>query len=748
MAVGIRRRLMNILRGLPPESKYSQTTVTAIDLYGEGRRDAAESRLIAERYKNLWAYKFANMNADAVSSVPLRVYTLDDSGGYEGRKRRVKSLAHAGNIVRKIIGDAEGVVEIEDESHPAVGLLARVNPYMEGHEFIYAAQLSYETDGNVFIYMERAERDAVPDRLWVLQPQYVRVVPDKEHVISGYAYGRDPRDEAWFEPWEIAHSKRYSPLDPLRGMGPLESAVSHVDLETEIHRFQRRWIENGCEPGLILNVSSKGGRIAARELESLERKLNRKFSGAERAGASMVLQTEEMQVERVAPGPEMPKLMAAEHLRDIIASAFGVPRSKVTSDDVNLANSRTGHMQYQRDTVMPRCRRLEDAINEYIMPAFRRELGDETLCVMFDNPVDRDAEGDANLAVSLYQGGLVTRNEARGLAGYDADDGGDEYLAPVPAADPGAGAPAPLTIPRVSWDEPEPAGGDEPAIDEHKIKCCGHKHKNGVTVSQKSMIFSGDVPLIRKVKRTEGERKLERFLADYFDRAVGGFAREHTNENGELTLGIADSPELRQRFDDGVREVAETLFLEGWEASGAPRDGPASDQVDAALESLERYQARLRDDVLSAADEKVRAALEDRRNAIQAVADGLAEGSSIPDIVDVISGVTEDLSTHAAERIAVTESRRAVNEGLRSGWDTMGSVVGVRWLLSGNPCPVCEAIAARGNAKKGEPFLKLGQTIATADGAFTADYTDIYGPPAHPFCRCASVAVFADEAEK
>ena len=86
---------------------------------------------------------------------------------------------------------------------------------------------------------------------------------------------------------------------------------------------------------------------------------------------------------------------------------------------------------------------------------------------------------------------------------------------------------------------------------------------------------------------------------------------------------------------------------------------------------------------------------------------------------------------------------RSFMHGREAAWEKSGVVAGKEWLLSGEPCPICIAMAEKYNrAALGQPFVPLGGTIETSEGPVLVDYAPIDGPPAHVNCRCSTGAIF------
>lgn len=114
----------------------------------------------------------------------------------------------------------------------------------------------------------------------------------------------------------------------------------------------------------------------------------------------------------------------------------------------------------------------------------------------------------------------------------------------------------------------------------------------------------------------------------------------------------------------------------------------------------------------------------------------LIDGTANGDGYDWIAGKIQDLFGHAdkyrSQRIAVTETQRAIHDGLLQQYKESGVVERKVWLLSGAPCDTCIAIAA-----ENEAGLVLDGTFARIGE--NANYQDVQSPPAHPNCMCSMI---------
>jgi hypothetical protein len=125
-----------------------------------------------------------------------------------------------------------------------------------------------------------------------------------------------------------------------------------------------------------------------------------------------------------------------------------------------------------------------------------------------------------------------------------------------------------------------------------------------------------------------------------------------------------------------------------------------------------------------------------------ALAAGMAEGDTLNERSSRVMEALGEEAPWRAERIARTESARAMMEGNLEAWKATG-VVAKRWMLSGDACPMCVAAAEKINKEVGvgKPFLSAGDELKYDGGSMVLDRS-FNTPPLHPNCGCFMEPVF------
>jgi HK97 family phage portal protein len=251
--------------------------------------------------------------------------------------------------------------------------------------------------------------------------------------------------------------------------------------------------------------------------------------------------------------------------------------------------------------------------------------------------------------------------------------------------------------------------------------CCGHDY---ITKDDDDRTILEPRGMRQIISATEAqlERRLNRFFREILPRLESG-----VRSNGEFTFDIEADPDIQAMFAEAMDDPLSKVILEGYERAVrelGERAGAAADEG-----SIYAAQARMMEDRAAQVISSVGATLTDRIR--RDLAEGVTAGETLNQLQSRIRGLA-DVTPYASERIARTEVSRAFNDARLEAWDDSGAVEMKEWLVAGEPCPICDGIAAKGAVGLREMFEdEAGRRYN--------------GPPAHPNCRCSLGARFIDE---
>jgi len=380
---------------------------------------------------NSWVYRAAMLNAQAVASVPLRLFVRADatrskSYGWESRKvgprlnKHLLSTASA-HVQRKAASFREGFEEFtvgpDGNPHPAIDVLERANPWMNGFDMTVLKFVYLQLTGNAYIHTVTDRALGIPSELWIMPSQWTKVIPDRDEFISGYIYGKGQDIEREFAVDEVDHFKLPNPGDLYYGKSMLEAAWSANALHESKRMLDISRYENNAIPPMLVTV--KGG-VQPKQLERYEAQWNNHLRGVRNAGKIRVVSGD---VTATPLSPPQGEIGDPDRVIEEIAGMFGVPITKLLANDPNRANAQTGDAGWMRDTVLPMLRMDEQKLNETYLTKFPGLEGKAFLA--YDNPVPQNVQQIELETSAKVASGRMTINEARQQDGMDAIEGGE-----------------------------------------------------------------------------------------------------------------------------------------------------------------------------------------------------------------------------------------------------------------------------------------------------------------------------------
>jgi len=377
-------------------------------------------------YKS-WVYICANKNATAVANANLKVYVKKKSKDQKTHfttkaiDRSTLARFQKNPALNRIITKESSIEEVEE--HPLYDLFAKVNPFISRFDLWELTTLYLEMTGNAYWYVVRDETFGIPIQLWVMPSQYMQVVVSRDRFISGYVFTRGV-EKIPFEEAEIIHFKYPSLSSIFYGQGCLLAAMDAYDFEQSAKSFETTLMKNQGRPEGILQTEQG---LTDPEFERLRTQFENKYGQQGRKGKPLLLEKGLKYTPLTMTPKEINFIVGRKLSREEIAAVFGVPISKLTTEKVNLANAFIGEKQYMEDTISPRLKRIEEKINERLMPMY-----DDDLFVVYDEVVPEDKafvikERESNLKTMM-----TTINQEREKINLDPVKWGD-----VPMVQPG-----------------------------------------------------------------------------------------------------------------------------------------------------------------------------------------------------------------------------------------------------------------------------------------------------------------------
>ncbi len=689
-------------------------------------------KLIA-RYVS-WVYACANINATTVASVPLRLYVVKSS---KEQKIRTKTRPISSKVRDYLFTDKSfqlklaKAVDVEEVlEHPYLDLMQNVNPYMNAFELIEQWTLYQELTGNCYTLIIYNSLN-VPIQLWIMPPQWMKILPSKERFVDGYEWIKDPMNKERYEPEEIIHMKYPNPADVYYGKGPLAAAALAADTYQGMSQYEYNLLMNNAVPSSALKTEQT---LSTDQIKRIKDEWNAQYRGPKNAGKLSILQGG-LDITKYQLTPkEMGYLKGSKVKQTEIAAIFGVPMSLLTVEDIKSApvsGMIVGSTAYARRTIRPRCRRIEEKMNEQLLPLY-----DPKLFVAFDNPVPEDRaaatiEREANLRM-----GYTTINEERLEDNREPVAWGDipwmpMNLVPIgtaiatsaqqesfsPSLSRGVNVPDRAHPPFVKWldpdDLPRPkdslAGILRQIFKRQAAEIVGKvKGSDTQTIHTSPTLHPHYLPKASieqwLLDEDKWNKELARFSKTDITRLVGAGGKRGMQQLGLGMTFDVDSPET-QAF-------------------------------------VKKHSFKFAQAVNKETNDKLRLHF----------AQGLEAGETVIElrqrVMEKVFG--NEITKNRAEMIARTESARAMMAGTEQAWKSSGVVVSKEWNGASDMCEFCQAMNAQfgpgtGGISLGSSFIGGGEDVHGVDGGtMTMNYGAVSYPPIHPNCRCDLLPVIQE----
>ncbi len=309
---------------------------------------------------------------------------------------------------RRVYREVEQRTEVQ--KHAVLDLLAQPNILMDQTEFIETSVQHYDTAGEfIWVLGYGSIRAAGPLTIWPVRPDRMRIVTSDTKALTGYVYVGPDGERVPLLPEDVIHIRRPNPLDPYRGLGPVQAVSIKLDSNRLAAEYNRNFFLNSAEPGGIIEIEDRLDDDEFRELVTRWREQHQGVANAHRVA---VLEQGKW-VDRKYTMRDMMFPELAEMSREDIREAFGYPKGMTgATEDVNKAVADANERMFGRYLIRPRLCKIQTGLAELL-----RRYGDTGKGLEFDyaDPVPEDREADSNERITKAQSAKLLVE-----AGYDA----------------------------------------------------------------------------------------------------------------------------------------------------------------------------------------------------------------------------------------------------------------------------------------------------------------------------------------
>jgi HK97 family phage portal protein len=423
--------MLSKLKAIFRRNSYTRSSINFLDGLGtHGAKPRPFDHDAAVHQCSNWVYAAAMLNANAVASIPLRLFVRSRKGNKLFKTRPVSTQQRkhltgensfqcqpSQSVLRKAAEWGDQFEQVVDR-HPVLDLLHMVNPHQNGFELTVLRMLYLQITGNCYLHPVMNPMLERPSELWLMPSQWTRIIPSKEKFVGGYSYGPNPLEQVKFEADEVIHFRLPSISDIHYGMGRLEAIWSALGLHDAKREMDIARFDNHARPDYLLVVKQGA---SAEALDRFEKQIDSKLRGPRNSGKFITITGD---VQAMPLNLPVDLIGDADRVLEEIAAGFGVPISKLLTNNPNRANAEVADSAWLRDTILPYCRMDEEKLNEKLLPLYGIE---EEAFLAYDNPVPEDKTFQLNRRTKYVSAGIMTINEARREEGLEPIAGGDAF---------------------------------------------------------------------------------------------------------------------------------------------------------------------------------------------------------------------------------------------------------------------------------------------------------------------------------
>lgn len=294
-------------------------------------------------------------------------------------------------------------------NHGFMTVWDKPNPFYTGRFFRETVQQHLDLVGEGVIVLYKIGNIVV--EMWPVRPDRIVPVKHPTKYLTGYVYKGPNGEEVPLELDQVIHIKYPNPVDPYRGMGPVQTVLNDIDAAKYSAEWNKNFFVNGARPGGIIKVDY---RMGDDEFKAFVNRWRQQHQGVANAHRVAVLENAEWQDTNFSMN-DMQFVELRNLPRELIREAFAFPKPMLgTVDDVNRANAEAGKEIMAEGQTIPRLSRWKDVVNADLLPQF---ANGKTLELDHDDPtpVNHEALDRERLSMSTSARNLV-------LAGYHPDD--------------------------------------------------------------------------------------------------------------------------------------------------------------------------------------------------------------------------------------------------------------------------------------------------------------------------------------
>lgn len=304
--------------------------------------------------------------------------------------------------------------------HPALQVWNNPNPFMSRQQFVETFSQHMELVGESEWFVSEHDLVKMPAELWPVRPDRIDPVPSQKEFIAGWVYRTPDGERIPLTTAEVIQLKAPNPVDPYRGMGPVQTLLHDLDSLKYSAQWNANFFANGAIPGGIVEVPNS---LDDDEFKEFNARWRESHQGVQNAHRVAMLENGMKWVDVNYSQKDMQFVELSGVSTAKVREAFGMSKTMLgQSEDVNRATAEAAEYVFGKWLLEPRLDRIKGALNNNFLPLFG-PMG-EGYEFDYISPVPEDLDREASertskvaAAVALVNAGWNDKEvlEAMGL---------------------------------------------------------------------------------------------------------------------------------------------------------------------------------------------------------------------------------------------------------------------------------------------------------------------------------------------
>lgn len=312
------------------------------------------------------------------------------------------------------------------DANPLVQLLLNPNDEQSQYDWLEEGLTHLESSGNWYIHKVRSGVGMVV-QVWNLQPDRMTVKLGDTGRVESYLFDKGSGEKVAVPGEDVIHIKLPDPLQPYYGLAPIAVAAAWGDMDSQAAEYLRAFFLNAGRPQGLLKLKT---RVAKKESDRIKANWRDEYQGTAGWHTVAVLDAN-AEYQDVGSRPDQLDLGSVfSESESRICGAYGVPPiivgTRIGLLQSTYANYQEARRSFWYETLSPMYQKIDGALTKGLASEFGGNLS-----ITFDlsnvPALQEDLEAVRKFGIEGWKEGVLWRNEARAVIGFDPVQGGDMF---------------------------------------------------------------------------------------------------------------------------------------------------------------------------------------------------------------------------------------------------------------------------------------------------------------------------------